>query len=172
LGMVDMSTEFQCPRRAESHFGSLPAFARDNDYDPSDDSCRYCGSLNPDTFMARVEAGDVKLGSTDKNYKVYVENAGGNPFGQTYRDCPRDKEMTGAAGNKYMVSSCDKGPDQCTHWVTRQTEGAKFYFQHLSEDQRKRFVEMMNGPGKIQFQGGYGFYVMPFFCARKETVTA
>lgn len=35
-----MSTEFKCPRRAESHLGSSPAFARDNDYDASDDTCR------------------------------------------------------------------------------------------------------------------------------------
>ena len=163
-----MEIKFQCPRRKESSIGSSPAFARDNDYDPSDDSCGYCGSLSPDTFMARVESGDVKLGSTDKNYKVYVENDGGKPFSQSYRDCPKDKRMIGASGNEYYVSSCDQGPEACTHWVTRETNGAKFYFQHLNESQKIRFIEMMNEEGKLKFQGNYGFYVLPFFAKGKE----
>lgn len=156
---------FQCPRRSESHFGSSPAFARDNDYDPSDDSCSYCGSLNPATFMARIEAGDILLGSTDKNYKVYVKNNGGERFRQTYRACPQDKEVVGVTGNKYFVSSCDKGPTACTHWVTRETDDAKFYFQHLDEAQKLRFIELLNEK-KLKFKGGYGFYVMPYFIAR------
>jgi hypothetical protein len=160
-------TEFKCPRRSESYFGTSSAFARDNDYDPSDDSCHYCGSLNPDTFMARLEAGTIKLGSTDKNYKVYVENDGGEPFKRTYRDCPQDQEMIGAAGNKYMVNSC-KGPDTCTHWVTRERPETKFYFQHLSAEQQTRFVALLN-EGRMKFQGGFRFYVLPFFCVRKES---
>lgn len=165
-----MSTAFQCPRRSESHFGSSPAFARDNDYDESDDTCNYCGSLNPDTFMSRLESGDVLLGSTDKNYKVYVKSEAGSPqFKQTYRDCPKDKEMVGMYGNKYFVSSCEKGPDHCTHRVTRDTDSTKFYFQHLSKEQKTRFIELLNEK-RIKFQGGCGFYVLPFFCVRKEAV--
>ena len=163
-----MSNQFQCPRRAESSWNIHP---RDNDYDPSDDSCRYCGSLNPDTLMERLEAGTVALGSTDKSYKVYVENDGGALFKQTYRECPRDKEMTGAAGNKYMASSCNDGPDACTHWVTREVSSTKFYFQHFSAEQQKRFIELYN-EHRIKFQGGYGFYVRPFFCARKDPAPA
>ncbi len=161
-----MDVQFKCPRREESHFGSSPAFARDNDYDPSDDTCSYCGSLNPDTLMIRLESGDVLLGSTDKNYKVYVENNGGKLFKQSFRDCPKDKEMTGSAGNKYMVSSCE-GPRTCTHWVTRETSGCKFYFQHFSVEQKTRFIELLNQK-RIKFQGGYSFYVLPFFIERKS----
>jgi len=164
-------TVFQCPRRNESNFGTSPAFARDNDYDPSDDSCRYCGSLNPATFMARLEAGNVKLGTTDKNYKVYVQNDGGAAFKATWRECPRDKKMTGAYGNEYYVSSCDKGPSYCAHWVTRDRQETKFYFQHLDAAQRTRFVELLNS-GAVKFQGGCGFYVLPFFCSRVEAVEA
>lgn len=43
-------------------------------------TCSYCGSLHPDIFMARVEAGTIKLQATDKNYKVYVANDGGEPI--------------------------------------------------------------------------------------------
>ena len=159
--------EFKCPRRSESHFGSSVQFARDNDYDPSDDTCRYCGSLSADTFISRLEAGDVTLGSTDKNYKVYVKNSGGAQFKQSYRDCPKDKEMTGAAGNKYFISSCDQGPDACDHWVTRDTDSTKFYFQHLSQDQRTLFIKLLN-EDKIKFSGGFRFYVLPFFIQLKS----
>jgi hypothetical protein len=115
--------------------------------------------------MDRLEDGTIKLGSTDKNYKVYVENDGGEQFKQTYRNCPQDTEMIGAAGNKYTASSC-KGRDTCTHWVTREISGTKFYFQHLSDVQKARFIELLNEK-RVKFQGEMGFYVLPFFCSRK-----
>jgi hypothetical protein len=98
--------------------------------------------------MLRLEAGDVELGPTDKNYKVYVENQGGQVFKQTYRDCPRDSEP-------HM-------PDQCTHWVTRDMAGTKFYFWHLSTEQRKRFIELLNDK-KLRIGYPGHFYVKPFF---------
>lgn len=89
-----------------------------------DNTCSYCGSGNPDEFMRRVEARDVTLSPTDKNYKVYVESDdAAQPFG---------------------------GPAH------------KFYFQHLSIEQRKRFVELWNAGLKIHG----GFYVFPFFMTR------
>lgn len=116
-----------------------------------DGCCDYCGSLNPDVFMARVEAGTVTLGTTDKSYKVYVNNAGGEDFKQTYRNCPRDSKCT--------------GPDDCTHWTTRPMSSHKFYFQHLGHEQQARFVELYNDR-KLRFEGGFGFYVLPFFMRR------
>ena len=145
---------FQCPRRGENPLGDLSAYpVPDNDYDQRDDSCSYCGSLDPVTFMARVEAGTVELGATDKNYKVYVRNAGGEPFKQAFRDC-------------YSVGAKDCKPDTCTHWTVRDQDNAKFYFQHLSAEQCTRFVELMNEKDKLKFEGGMGFYVMPFFAVR------
>jgi hypothetical protein len=118
-----------------------------------DDSCGYCGSLNPDILMSRIEAGTVELEPTDKNYKVYVRNRGGAQFQQRYRDCP--------AG-----SNCSS-PDACTHWVTRETEHAKFYFQHFSEAQARRFVELL-GTRKLHIASPGHFYVLPFFVAMKS----
>lgn len=46
-----------------------------------DRTCSYCGSLDPDVFMARLEAGDVELGPTDKSYKVYIRDLEGKPVG-------------------------------------------------------------------------------------------
>ena len=80
-----------------------------------DSTCSYCGSLNPEAFMRRVEAGD-EVGPTDKDYKVYLH---GGPF-------------------------------------------TKFYFEHLSRDQKVKFVELLNAK-KINFGAPGYFYVKPFF---------
>lgn len=149
--MTDQNATHVCPRRAETGRGPVGAGGPVTDGWFDDNTCSYCGSFNPDEFMRRLEAGDVELEPTDKSYKVYVRNAGGEGFKHTYRDC-RDAQCS--------------GPDTCTHWVTtRDRERTKFYFQHLSIDQRKRFVDLMNaGSLKLAYPGR--FYVMPFFCTR------
>lgn len=122
---------------------------RDLDDWYADEACTYCGSLNQDVFMARLEAGDVELVPTDKSYKVYVRNNGGAAFKQTYRDCPPD-------------TRCE-GPTECTHWVTRDRQETKFYFYHLNEAQAARFIELYNTKVmKIGYPGH--FYTVPFFC--------
>ena len=148
-----MSTEMMCPRRQES---PLPTrFPGPDTYREEDDTCSYCGCLNPATFMERLEAGTVALGPTDKDYKVYVENREGLAFKQHFRDCYSRKDDPG-----YVPCT---GPDDCTHWITKETGHAKFYFQHLSEEQRKRFVELLNEK-KLHIEYPGRFYVRPFFC--------
>lgn len=152
--MKKMMTEIVCPRRVES--GMANSFPEPDIYREEDDKCSYCGSLNPDTFMKRLEAGDIELGPTDKNYKAYVENKGGQSFKQHYRDCYTGKEDPG-------YKSCT-GPDDCTHWITREQEHGKFYFQHLSVEQRKRFVELLNEK-KLHIGMPGHFYTRLFFIA-------
>lgn len=41
----------------------------------------------------------------------------------------------------------------------------KFYFQHLSEEGRRRFVDLLNSKTMKLATPGH-FYVMPFFCQR------
>jgi len=128
----------------------------------ADHSCSYCGSLDPEVFMARLEAGDVSLTPTDKNYKVYIRNETGEPFGQTFRrGCPADPcpDIVGEGG----VIDVDK----CTHWTTRPTDETKFYFQHLDEEQKQRFIELHN-EGKLKIGMPGHFYALPFFCRREE----
>ncbi len=126
-------------------------FTGECDWEKHEDrTCQYCGSLHPDVLMARIEAGDVRISATDKNYKLYVSNAGGVPFKQTFRNCPPKADCT---------------YENCTHWVTRERDTAKFYFQHLSIEQRKRFVDLFN-EGKLPFEEGDAFYVWPFFMRR------
>lgn len=108
-----------CPRRDE--LGDTSMFK----LPPCDEwwanrTCSHCGSMNPDDLMLRLEAGNVTIGTTDKNYKIYVHNDGGEPV------------------------------------------PVKFYFQHFSEEQRTRFIELLN-ERKIKFSGGLGFYVFPYF---------
>lgn len=140
----------QCPRRVEdgTYGASVFKFDRDDSWRP-DGTCSYCGSIDPDDLMERLEAGTVQIGATDKSYKIYVSNDGGEPFFQTHRT--DDKPFSGW--------------DSPLHtWVTQETSMAKFYFQHLSKEQMIRFIELLN-EGRIKFSGGIGFYVKPYFIA-------
>lgn len=43
---------------------------------------------------------------------------------------------------------------------------AKFYFQHLSEDQRREFIDLLNArPRRVAIGYPGRFYVLPFFIA-------
>lgn len=138
-----------CPRRSESFHQHS---------DPEKDNfecghCSYCGSLDPEVFLARLEAGDIELVPTDKSYKVYVKNVGGARFTQRFRNCP-------------MSSGC-KDPDECTHWAIREIGETKFYFQHLTKAQMDRFIELYN-ENKVKLGYPGHFYVLPFFTARSK----
>lgn len=106
-----------CPRRDELGGASVFKLPDEDTYGEKG-VCSYCGSMNPDEFMARVEAGTLTLGPTDKDYKVYV-----------------------------------KGDD---------LRAIKFYFQHLSEEQGRRFVDLHN-ERRLNFGVPGHFYVLPFF---------
>ena len=150
LGLLDeWRVKMKCPRRQEGPFK-----LSENDQYTDDDTCSYCGSLNPDTLMARLELGDIELGPTDKNYKIYVENKEGPKFKRSYRQgCDMGKPG----------SKCT-GPEDCIHRFTEERDHSKFYFQHLSEDQMKRFIDLLNDKKiKIGYPGY--FYVRPFFVA-------
>lgn len=41
-----------------------------------DGTCSFCGSLKPEVVLNHIDAGDVEIGATDKNYKIYVGGAG------------------------------------------------------------------------------------------------
>jgi hypothetical protein len=135
-----------CPRRVEQgrDHGS------ENDEFLGDETCSYCGSISGDYFMRRLEAGDVSLDPTDKNYKVYVRNKEGQPFRQTYR-----------TDSKPFVGWHSPEHD----WVTREIQETKFYFQHLSKDQMIRFVELLNQKKLTIGEPGH-FYRMPYFVSQ------
>lgn len=39
-------------------------------------SCSFCGSMDPEDFLELMRSGAGTLGSTDKNYKVYINLPG------------------------------------------------------------------------------------------------
>lgn len=143
-----MTKNFYCPRGPGPESPFKPPFNGAAEWDAGG-TCSYCGSLHPDELMRRLEAGDVEIDATDKNYKIYVSNVGGTPFNQRWRNCPSGATCT--------------GPDDCTHWESREKQWAKFYFAHLSAEQRTRFIDIYNA-GKMKMQGGQGFHVLPYFC--------
>jgi hypothetical protein len=83
----------------------------------SDNTCSYCGSLNPETFLREIEAGST-ITPTDKNYKAYLNTSSGR---------------------------------------------RKFYFEHLSDEQKAKFVQLCNDK-KLKFEYPGYFYILPYFC--------
>lgn len=130
---------FLCPRRE-----GMPAVFKlpDSDHLREDGTCSYCGSLDGDALMARIEAGTIFLSGSDKNYKTYLKTVeGGPPLLQSSR------------------IDDDRSSDQSKwRWETREVDHGKFYFMHLSVEQMKRFVELWN-----QKRIKNNLYVMPYF---------
>ena len=57
------------------------------------------------------------------------------------------------------------GPTDKTYKVyvhLPQAGQKKFYFQHFTTEEQRRFVELLND-GRIKFRGFGGFYVAPYF---------
>ena len=111
-----------------------------------DDTCDFCGSLHPEVFMERLRKGDVSLCPTDKNYKVYIRNKGGEQFKRTYRI----DDLSTTDRSKWI-------------WTTDEVNETKFYFEHLSEEHKNEFIAFMNDKKVSLDYPGY-FYRMPFFC--------
>lgn len=125
-------------------------------------SCSFCGSLNPDRFMALVREGWI-VGPTDKPYKAYLER-------------PFTTEEIANRKTAYMARFADLS-EQAIAELSEQydreftAEGspvAKFYFQHLSDDQQGEFIELHNAKQmKIGTPGG--FYVTPYFAVTRAS---
>ena len=70
---------------------------------------------------------------------------------------------------KALEDGCEIGPTYKSYKIYIEGEKAprvggavKFYFQHLSEDEQRKFIGILND-GKIKFQYPGHFYVKPFF---------
>ena len=104
-------------------------------------SCSYCGSLHPDQFM-EFSAKRAEVGPTDKDYKAYIDLDTGKPA--------EDKEETSPNGNKRS-------------WTEGGVVMLKFYFQHLTKEQRIEFVRRLNAKELNIGPPGH-FYRLSFFC--------
>lgn len=133
-------------------------------------SCSFCGSLHPDDFMRHVADGWI-VSPTDKAYKAYLIK----PYTAEEIAARREQWMQSdsiARAIRELGERDGKTAEQITadldaEW-NRNAEYqqgktvAKFYFQHLSDEQCTEFINMHNS-GRMKVQGG-GFYVLPYFC--------
>jgi hypothetical protein len=161
-----MSEPFICPRQRDE--AVLPVQREHMAHVREDGTCSYCGSMTEERFFACVEAGN-KLGPTDKSYKVYVEVA--NPeagrliaMGRANHYAGgRWQELTPELQELHGIDPSDPGKKE---WVligaSPATKDEKFYFQHLSEAGKRRFIDLLNA-GKVTFGYPGRFYVPPFF---------
>ncbi len=140
----------QCPRRNEHPLISQNFYSEN---DMVGESCTFCGSLDGDVFMARLEDGSIKLSPTDKNYKVYAFTLDDKRlFKTTYRT--DDKPFAG-------------WNNPIHDWQIRESKDTKFYFQHLNNVQKMRFIQLLNEK-KIVFDATGYFYVLPFFIKKDK----
>lgn len=137
---------------------------------------RYCtwdGSMHPDEFMGYIANPGTKLGPTDKNYKVYItvtaEAAGEDPNETrivSARNHGGPEEGWVKVGRKERKALEQDGWRSEYSYIKFATRGderqSKFYFEHLSEEQKKEFVEMLNAKKLHIDYPGY-FYNLPFF---------
>lgn len=136
--------------------------------------CSYCGSLSPEALFAAIEQG-VELGPTDKNYKMYVDLPSKDPTklrvvsasnfddgSQRVADLPQPLYQCA------VEDGYGSRPD--TTWVrfaARDKTFGKFYFQHFSEEDKKRFIGMINANTLNIGEPGY-FYRLPFFVTKEQ----
>lgn len=138
-----------------------------------DGTCSYCGSLAPEAFFAAVERGD-ELVPTDKDYKAYVLLKEPEPdklrvVGVTSDDLPEDRRVGWEPADPAVLQADGYGRSPNYRWMLRKPRGltrqGKFYFQHLDDAGKRRFIELVNtGRMKLGYPGH--FYQMPFFCRR------
>lgn len=155
-----------CPRRM-SEFGPWEHEPNLDTWRPDEPgpSCSFCGSLHPDRFMALVREGWI-VGPTDKNYKAYL----GKPVSD--EDCQQQKaawvERMSPLGTEDRDALAALWEQEHAH--PRASREAKFYFQHLSGEQRAEFIRLHNGG---QMQVGYPghFYQPPYFTRPAPTAS-
>lgn len=137
---------------------------------------RYCpwdGSMHPDEFMAYLREPGTELEPTDKNYKVYItvtaEAAGEDP---NEKHVISARNHGGPEDGWVEVGDEEREAMKRDGWQSEyayiqfssrgDTRSSKFYFEHLSDEQKEEFVELINKKKvKIGYPGH--FYNLPFF---------
>jgi hypothetical protein len=147
-----MPDVFVCPRRSEN-FGFVPSASEDRWRE--NDTCSYCGSMNPDSLFPYLSPGFVKLIPTDKNYKAYVEINDVEEPDWFQTPGPDYEDWWTRRNNWYMEH--------------RPIREGKLYFQHLSIAQKAEFISLVNRK-EIRFGHPGYFYVLPFFCSRRYSL--
>lgn len=169
------ATEHWCPRRVEApHQSPGPDIweSRGSLAGGIAPCCSYCGSLNPDVFMAKVREGWI-VEPSDKVYKCYVDE----PFSAEeiarirtnsveWKAAKRLKLAEGLTEAEATAAADSYWDEHEAQWHRGRTV-AKFSFQHLSQAQRDEFLELYNSGAMRIAYPGY-FYARPFFAQPAE----
>jgi hypothetical protein len=139
--------------------------------------CSFCGSLHPDRFMELVREGWV-VGPTDKSYKAYL----GRPRTAEEKAERKAQWMSAEHGIAAAIRSLGESDGKTAGQVAAELEAewgklegpmlesgcggeAKFYYQHLSKEQKREFVDLHNDKTMRVGYPGH-FYSLPFFMTR------
>jgi hypothetical protein len=165
-----------CQRRGDNFGVIFNVSPSEEDHWREDGTCSYCGSLNPETLLKRIEAGEFKLGPTDKSYKVYVDVIAGE---DVHRQVTVSKKFW-AEYQKRDYVKVEQHPTREDDLIVTEVFNThlKFYFQHFLNDdgtQNKdmciKFIELYNNKTmKIGYPGH--FYVSPFFMKKEPRASA
>lgn len=152
-----------CPVSAEQH-ANIKTYWRE------DGTCSYCGSISSDLFFQCIETG-CEVIPTDKNYKVYVKIANpkvGEPrivASANFKPNDNYELVTTENISNYPIPIAYRN-DYIGKWIQLDKEPeltqVKFYFEHLSEEDKQKFVALLNKKNiKLGYPGH--FYVLPYF---------
>lgn len=156
-----------CPRRAEGPPGAYPGtdlweYGHGLITDERLLTCSFCGSVQPEEFLAKVKEGWI-VGPTDKSYKAYLSR----PLTEEEQAAHKAKWLTGwqAQGVRdhgHSEAEVEETYENVVLPTAQGREVGKFYFQHLSPEQRTEFVALYNDKTmKLGYPGH--FYSRPFF---------
>jgi hypothetical protein len=168
-----------CPRRAETRHDdpTSPFVGSGTNLDTWRDgttgaSCSYCGSLHPGKFMELVREGWI-VGPTDKSYKAYLSRPASvrekadrktTWLDQMTRDGVEAAALErGETPEEFRAALADHYDREVARSEAFGSQ-EKFYFQHLTPEQRDEFIELHNSR---QMNVGYPghFYQLPFFAS-------
>lgn len=122
--------------------------------------CSYCGSMHPDDFMQAIRDGH-QVGPTDKSYKAYLSKA----LTPDELAAHRDNEIARWALDVDLIKATEIVDKHLAETPAHGQSLGKFYFQHLSEDQMREFIDILNA-GRMNIGYPGHFYSPPFFFAR------
>lgn len=165
---------FECPRRMEmsiSYGGATPeaigdyvdaALAGIGDPEPKDTwrvgrdgvrGCSHCGSMHPEDFFDAIAKG-LKVGPTDKNYKVYIDGYPDPRAGEqrVISGCTDGKPSTAMDGwvkvgrkeRRDMRRDGWQGDYTWIRYATRSTLQLKLYTLHLNREDAARLRRLLD----------------------------
>ena len=127
---------------------------------------RYSGSFL--RLRAKAKGEEFMCGRRMEGYP-YAKALAGPDYWRSDGTCSHCGSLSPDQLFKALEDGCEIGPTDKSYKIYIEGEKAprvggavKFYFQHLSDDEKHKFIGILND-GKIKFGTPGNFYVKPFF---------